>query len=109
MSSDGRPRDPAAQPERTRFAWRRTTLAGGIVVVLALRHALVRDGGWAGLLLVTAAVVCLLLLTIVAHVRMRQLDTAVPVASGNWPVLTGTAAVLSLAGIGAALLAVAER
>ncbi|MBB1244016.1 DUF202 domain-containing protein [Streptomyces durbertensis] len=102
-------RDPAAQPERTRFAWRRTTLAGGLVVALALRHALVRDGGWAGLLIGAVGVLCLLLITFVAHVRMRRLDTAVPAPSGHWPVLTVAAAVLCLAGIGAALLAVAER
>ncbi|MEU0063808.1 DUF202 domain-containing protein [Streptomyces albidoflavus] len=46
-------RDPGLQPERTRLAWRRTTLSCTVVAVLAARAALHRSGGAAGLLALT--------------------------------------------------------
>ncbi|MFF4371009.1 DUF202 domain-containing protein [Streptomyces sp. NPDC001594] len=88
-------RDAGLQPERTRLAWRRTTLACSVTAVLALRQALhgtgspVEVGGAALIALVWVAFLW------VAHRRIRQLAAARPAG------LTG------LTAVGAAACAVA--
>ncbi|MFG2880777.1 DUF202 domain-containing protein [Streptomyces sp. NPDC048297] len=74
MSTDGR--DPGLQPERTRLAWRRTTLSSTVASVLAMKSAL-RDG-----ISATGLVVCALCCALwlgflwVAHQRVRALSTS---------------------------------
>ncbi|MFJ8938192.1 DUF202 domain-containing protein [Streptomyces sp. NPDC102365] len=71
-------RDPGLQPERTRLAWRRTTLAATVAAVLAGKSAL-REGPD-----VTALLVCALYCGLwlgflaVAHRRIRALSGSVP-------------------------------
>ncbi|WP_240958184.1 DUF202 domain-containing protein [Streptomyces barkulensis] len=90
MSADRRPRgdeeavrDPAAQPERTRMAWRRTTLAFAAVVALLARGTL-HDGGpprqYAPAAL--GALVGLVFLAL-AHRRIRALDVPRPGTLGT--------------------------
>lgn len=72
-----RDRDPGLQPERTRLAWRRTTLAYTVAALLAARTAVQatgRGGSTAAAALVGA--VCALLwlgFLAVAHRRVRRL------------------------------------
>ncbi|MFJ9433040.1 DUF202 domain-containing protein [Streptomyces sp. NPDC101490] len=97
-------RDPGLQPERTRLAWRRTTLSCTVVAVLAVRLG-VRDGttplGVAGFAL--SALVWIAFLA-VAHRRIRSLSAARPDPlsyRGAW--LTALITV-SLAVFGAAMI-----
>ncbi|MEU6315507.1 DUF202 domain-containing protein [Streptomyces sp. NPDC047014] len=73
-------RDAGLQPERTRLAWRRTTLAASVVAVLALRQTL--RGSGSPVELGGAAVTVLLWLAFlgVAHRRIRALAAVRPEA-----------------------------
>ncbi|MEU9037134.1 DUF202 domain-containing protein [Streptomyces sp. NPDC048352] len=66
-------RDAGLQPERTRLAWRRTTLACSVTAVLALRQAL--HGTGSRVEVAAAAVIALIWAAFlwVAHRRVRRL------------------------------------
>ncbi|MFE9453235.1 DUF202 domain-containing protein [Streptomyces sp. NPDC006739] len=69
-------RDPGLQPERTRLAWRRTTLSGTVAAVLAVKTALHGGASTGGVL--TCALCCALWLGFlwVAQHRIRALAAA---------------------------------
>jgi hypothetical protein len=69
------PRDPGLQPERTRLAWRRTTLASTVTAVLAVKAALNGPGGTSAGGIVACALCCGLWLAflLLAHRRIRSL------------------------------------
>ncbi|MEU1055990.1 DUF202 domain-containing protein [Streptomyces sp. NPDC005876] len=77
-------RDPGLQPERTRLAWRRTTLAGAVAAVLATKAAL-HGPGASAVTVAAGALCCVLWLGVLrlAHRRIRALA-----ATGRPPALT---------------------
>ncbi|MFJ9339554.1 DUF202 domain-containing protein [Streptomyces sp. NPDC101733] len=98
-TADGE-RDAGLQPERTRLAWRRTTLACSVAAVLALRQAL--HGSGSPLKVTGAAVIALIWVAFLwlSHLRMRELAAARP------PVLAPRRALaLVLCTVGLALFA----
>lgn len=68
-------RDPGLQPERTRLAWRRTTLSGTVSAVLAVKTALHSGPSAAGI--IACALTCILWLgfLLLAHRRISALST----------------------------------
>ncbi|MFD7992898.1 DUF202 domain-containing protein [Streptomyces mexicanus] len=92
----GPSRDPGLQPERTRLAWRRTTLSGTVAAVLAVKTAL--HGGPSPAGLTVCALCCVLWLgfLLLAEVRIRRLGrSAAPPALA--PRLAAAAAVCTVA------------
>ncbi|MFJ6796299.1 DUF202 domain-containing protein [Streptomyces sp. NPDC091268] len=75
-AADGR--DAGLQPERTRLAWRRTTLSCSVAAVLALRQVL--HGAGSAVEVTGAAGIALLWLAFLglAHRRMRALAADPP-------------------------------
>jgi hypothetical protein len=85
MTTPARERDPGLQPERTRLAWRRTTLASTVAALLATKTALHSGRSVAGVL--ACALCCALWLGFlaVAHRRIRVLAAS---GTGGPPALS---------------------
>ncbi|MBQ0829861.1 DUF202 domain-containing protein [Streptomyces tagetis] len=69
-------RDPGLQPQRTRLAWRRTTLSGTVVTVLAARSALQSGPSPAAVAAGALCAVLWLAFLRLAHLRIRALDAS---------------------------------
>ncbi|MFF8954673.1 DUF202 domain-containing protein [Streptomyces sp. NPDC014894] len=92
-------RDPGLQPERTRLAWRRTTLTFTVAAVLAGRQAL--SGPMDAVATVAVALSALVWLgfLLVAHRRVRALGAAAE--PGVLPERVALAATLCTVGLAA--------
>ncbi|MEW2087520.1 DUF202 domain-containing protein [Streptomyces sp. NPDC005283] len=101
----GPERDPGLQPERTRLAWRRTTLAFTVAAVLAARQAAGGDLGTAGFMAVACSALVWLGFLRVAHRRVHALGTGPrPQALPGRAALAAVACTVALAGFAVAVI-----
>jgi hypothetical protein len=98
--------DPAAQPERTRFAWRRTTLTFAVAVALGVREALYGGGGVSLSEAAAAAtgVLTLLLFLALAHRRISEMAADRPAAMRPGAVRAAALFTLAVVLVGVVLL-----
>jgi len=71
-------RAPGLQPERTRLAWRRTTLSSTVAAVLAAKTTLHSDQSVAGILICSLCCALWLGFLAIAHRRIRVLAASGP-------------------------------
>ena len=103
-AADETDRDPGLQPERTRLAWRRTTLSWSVAAVLALRQALRGHGGALPVIVVGLVSLVFLAFLLLAHLRIQRLAAARPDAMAAPAAMAMAGCTLALAVCGAALL-----
>ncbi|MGA5197047.1 DUF202 domain-containing protein [Streptomyces exfoliatus] len=97
-------RDPGLQPERTRLAWRRTTLSCTVVAVLAVKVAVHDDITAAGLTGLALSALVWVAFLAVAHRRIRGLDAARPHPLSYRGALLAAVCTIALAVCGAAMI-----
>ncbi|MFJ2059161.1 DUF202 domain-containing protein [Streptomyces sp. NPDC087908] len=97
-------RDPGLQPERTRLAWRRTTLSCTVVAVLAVKLAVSDETSAAGLTGLALSALVWIGFLAVAHRRIRSLSPARPRPLSHRGALLAACCTIALAGFGAVLI-----
>ncbi|MFJ7058417.1 DUF202 domain-containing protein [Streptomyces griseobrunneus] len=97
-------RDPGLQPERTRLAWRRTTLSATVVALLAGRQALHSGATPASLVAVALSALAWLGLLVVAHRRVARMGVARPEPLAPRGALTAALCTVAFAVFAAAML-----
>ncbi|MFJ1594548.1 DUF202 domain-containing protein [Kitasatospora albolonga] len=100
----GGERDPGLQPERTRLAWRRTTLSATVVALLAGRQALHTGAGPAGLAALALTAAAWLGFLTAAHLRVVRLGVARPEPLGPRGALAAALCTVAFAVFAAAML-----
>ncbi|MFI5763288.1 DUF202 domain-containing protein [Streptomyces sp. NPDC051563] len=97
-------RDAGLQPERTRLAWRRTTLSCAVVAALALRQALRGSGSLVAVCGVAVIALFWLAFMGVAHRRVRELAAVRPPGLAVGAALAAAACTVGLAVFAMALI-----
>ncbi|MEU5218012.1 DUF202 domain-containing protein [Streptomyces sp. NPDC020807] len=97
-------RDPGLQPERTRLAWRRTTLSCTVVTVLALKLTLDESVTAVGVSAFALTALVWIAFLAVSHRRIRALDTARPAPLSHRGALLAAGCTIALAVFGAAVI-----
>ncbi|MFE0632100.1 DUF202 domain-containing protein [Streptomyces sp. NPDC058864] len=103
------PRDPGLQPERTRLAWRRTTLAFAVAALLAVHEAVLHGVSPAGLLGLGLCALAWLAFTVTAQRRITALGSARPAVMPHGTAAWALLCVLVLAVAGALLVFLGPR
>ncbi|MFF9196358.1 DUF202 domain-containing protein [Streptomyces sp. NPDC014779] len=97
-------RDPGLQPERTRLAWRRTTLSATVVAVLAGKQAIHDDVTADGLVAAGLSALVWIAFLAVAHRRIQSLDVGRPRALSHRGALLAAVCTVAFAGFAVAVL-----
>ncbi|HEY9330100.1 MAG TPA: DUF202 domain-containing protein [Streptomyces sp.] len=97
-------RDPGLQPERTRLAWRRTTLSCTVVALLAGKQALHGGATPAGVVALSLSVLAWLGFLRVANRRVQGMGTSRPQPMEVRAALSAAACTVALAVFAAAML-----
>ncbi|MET9428241.1 MULTISPECIES: DUF202 domain-containing protein [unclassified Streptomyces] len=102
--STGEVRDPGLQPERTRLAWRRTTLSATVAAVLAAKQAVHDETTAGGLVGAALSLLVWLAFLGVAHRRMRALGAVRPPSLAPRGALAAAACTVALAAFAVAVV-----
>lgn len=97
-------RDPGLQPERTRLAWRRTTLSCTVTALLAGKQALHGGATGAGMVALALSVLAWLGFLWVANRRVQAMSGARPRPLEAAGAVTAAACTIALAVFAAATL-----
>ena len=106
MNDPGSLKDPAdagLAAERTRLAWRRTTLSAAVVALLAVHQAVAGGRSPVHLVALAAVAACLLAVLALAHRRITALARGERAAVGRSPAVL-CLLVLAYAGLGLLLI-----
>ncbi|MFF0752151.1 DUF202 domain-containing protein [Streptomyces sp. NPDC004267] len=97
-------RDPGLQPERTRLAWRRTTLSATVCAVLAGKQAIHGGATASGLVAACLSALVWIGFLAVAHGRIQSLGAARPAQLSHRRALLAAACTIAFAGFAVAVV-----